>query len=1187
MYLKGIEVQGFKSFANRINFEFHNGITCIVGPNGSGKSNVGDAVRWVLGEQSAKQLRGSNMQDVIFSGTELRKPQGYAYVAITLDNSDHKLPVDYEEVTVSRRVYRSGESEYKINGVTSRLRDVQELFYDTGIGKEGYSIIGQGQIDKILSNKPDERRELFDEAVGIVKFKRRKKETLKKLESEHSNLVRVTDILFELERQVGPLQRQSENAKKYLKLRDELKDFDRALFTLDYEASEQRLFEVEHNTGIVTADLADTAKANEDLKAQYEEVNSHVNALDQQISEQNQIFNDASVAIQQKAGRILVLKEQINTEDTNAAHVRERLETLFSDEERYKNEQASVLKQKAENEERERELANDEYDMTNTLAALDIRISNHERSVVSNKERLLSLLNEKSDAAARLQHYTTLEQQQLLRRGELSARSLKLSSEREELSAQIADQELEQDNLEASIKEQKNALSEQEQLRMTLRGTVADTQKKLQVSEQNYKISSSRAESLRNLDERYEGYQNSIRRVMEHAKTSGAGALGVISDLIRLDKKYETAIEIALGGAIQNIVTDNTQTAKALIAYLKTNKFGRATFLPLDAFQKKTDFSFPDALSAKGVIGIAAELVEYEARYTNVISHLLGRTLVVDNIDHASELARRFRYALRIVTLDGELLSPGGSLTGGTYKNSSNLLGRKNEIGELEKTAREAQKETREYSRLLKTAQDDLARAEKRCAELSGRLQSLLLTQTAQNLKLTQTKERLDSVNVSLADAASETKQMESDLAKLRQEKDGLAENLNSIESKNADSEKNISDDEKKLADEKEKREQLHSSLNRVLLELSNLKQKNEFLRASESRVREELERIREERAALLKREREIAQAVENIEHAIEQLTKEHEAHILAKDAAQAEIGRLNAEKAQIMGEQKEFFAKQQEISGRQKDLEVELLRLQNQKEKLEEHMDERVTYLWTEYEMSPSEVHVPVEEITLSMSELKKNVTTLKGSIKALGSVNVNAIEQYREVAERYEFMKGQYEDLTKAEEQLRGIINELDEGMRRQFNEQFARIQIEFDKVFGELFGGGHGKLELVEDEDVIEAGIRIISQPPGKKLQNMMQLSGGEKALTAIALLFAIQNLKPSPFCLLDEIEAALDDSNVSRFAGYLHKLTEHTQFILISHRRGTMVMADRLYGITMQEKGVSTLVSVNLIEQDLDN
>ncbi len=1187
MYLKGIEVQGFKSFANKINFEFHNGITCIVGPNGSGKSNVADAVRWVLGEQSAKQLRGSNMQDVIFSGTELRKPQGYAYVAITLDNSDHKLPIDYEEVTVSRRVYRSGESEYKINGVVSRLRDIQELFYDTGIGKEGYSIIGQGQIDKILSNKPDERRELFDEAVGIVKFKRRKRETLKKLESEHSNLVRVTDILSELEKQVEPLQRQSESAKKYLKLRDELKEFDRALFTLDYQDSQRRLGEVEKNTEIVTGDLAETAKANEDLRAQYEEVNCLVSQLEQKISQQNQIYNDSNVDIQQKNGRILVLKEQINTEHTDAAHVSERLLVLQSEEECYKKEKASVLNQKAEAVERERELANEEYDMTNTLAALDIRIANHERSVESNKERLLSLLNEKSDAAARLQHYTTLEQQQMIRRGEISARSLKLSSDHEETISQIDGQKKSLSNLEHSIKDIQKKLSEQQQLLVSLQKTVSDTQDQLRNAEQNYKISSSRAEALRNLDERYEGYQNSIRRVMEYAKGSGAGALGVISDLIHLDKKYETAMEIALGGTIQNIVTDSTRTAKDLISYLKTNKYGRATFLPLDAFQKKTDFSYPEALKAPGAIGIASDLVKYDPIYENVITHLLGRTLVVDHIDHASEIARRFRYSIRIVTLEGELLSPGGSLTGGTYKNSSNLLGRKNEIKELKQSADEALRQTKEYSKSLQKNRKDLEKAEIQCRELSGKLQSLVLTQTEERFKLTQAEERLDGIRVSLADAASEMKQMEADLAKLRQEKEGLAQSLNSIEDENSDSEKMISDDERKLSEEKEKREQLSSSLNRVQLELSNLKQKKEFTLASETRILGELEKLSEERDGLLKREKEIQQAVENIRHGIDELTEEHDACLKARDEAQEQIRQLNLQKAKVMEEQKDFFTRQQEISGRQKNLEVELLRLQNQREKLEEHMDQLVTYLWTEYELSPSEAQISPEEITLSMGELKKNVTSLKGSIKALGSVNVNAIEQYKEVAERYEFMKGQYEDLTKAEEQLHGIINELDEGMRKQFNEQFARIQVEFDKVFGELFGGGHGKLELVEDEDVIEAGIRIISQPPGKKLQNMMQLSGGEKALTAIALLFAIQNLKPSPFCLLDEIEAALDDSNVSRFAGYLHKLTEHTQFILISHRRGTMVMADRLYGITMQEKGVSTLVSVNLIEQDLDN
>lgn len=1187
MYLKSIEVQGFKSFANKINFEFHNGITCIVGPNGSGKSNVADAVRWVLGEQSAKQLRGSNMQDVIFSGTEQRKPQGYAYVAITLDNSDHALAIEYEEVTVSRKVYRSGESEYKINGVITRLRDVQELFYDTGIGKEGYSIIGQGQIDKILSNKPDERRELFDEAVGIVKFKRRKKETLKRLDSEHSNLVRVTDILTELEKQVGPLERQSENAKKYLKLRDELKTLDRSLFTLDYEDSEKNLKEVEKNTEIVSADLEETRKDNEALKLQYEEVNNRVTSLEEQIAEQNQIYNDANTDVQQTSGRVLVLKEQINTENTDKAHVNDRLSTLLSDEERYRLEKADIEKQKGEGQERLRELANEEYDMTNTMAALDIRISNHENSVKDNKEKQISLLSEKSDAAAKLSHFTTLQQQIQIRKGEVSAESLRLSSDREDVSAQLTSVTKEQEQLSESISVTREELTKRDKLRSDLRKNVSDLQKSLQNEEQTYKISTSRAESLKGLEERYEGYQNSIRRVMEHSKSTKGGALGVISDIIELDKRYETAIEIALGGSIQNIVTDNTQTAKSLISYLKTNKYGRATFLPLDAFNKKTTFSYPDALKCEGVIDVASSLVRYDERFTNVISHLLGRTLVVDNIDHASIIAKSFNYSIRIVTLEGELLSPGGSLTGGTYKNSSNLLGRKNDIAELEKNAKEASKRIKEYKESLAKTEQKLGVAEKDYTSLFDKLQSLLLNEKETGLRKAQLTDRLDGINVSLADSASKQAEIDGEMTKLRLSLDELSESLNSIEDRSTDSQKNISDDEEKLADEKEKRDQLSASLTRVQLEISNLKQKKEYVLENEARINDELVKLSEEKASLTKRDKEIAQEIENILFSIDELNKQHDEKILLMEEAKKRAAELSDEKASISSEQKEFFAKQQEISERQKDLEVELLRLQNRKEKIEEHMDERVTYLWTEYEMSPSEAIVPREEITQSMSELKKNVTVLKGSIKSLGNVNVNAIEQYKEVAERYEFMKGQYEDLTKAEEQLKGIIDELDTGMRNQFNEQFAKIQVEFDKVFKELFGGGHGKLELVEDEDVIEAGIRIISQPPGKKLQNMMQLSGGEKALTAIALLFAIQNLKPSPFCLLDEIEAALDDSNVTRFATYLRKLTGRTQFILISHRRGTMVMADRLYGITMQEKGVSTLVSVNLIEQELDN
>ncbi|MCR5742598.1 MAG: chromosome segregation protein SMC [Lachnospiraceae bacterium] len=1187
MFLKSIEVQGFKSFANKLNFEFHNGVTCIVGPNGSGKSNVADAVRWVLGEQSAKQLRGANMQDVIFSGTELRKPQGYAYVSITLDNADRQLPIDYEEVTVSRRVYRSGESEYKINGVISRLRDIQELFYDTGIGKEGYSIIGQGQIDKILSNKPDERRELFDEAVGIVKFKRRKKETLKKLESEHANLVRVTDILYELEKQVGPLGRQAENAKKYLNLRDELKKVDRQLFTLDYDASNRELEENQKNTEIVTGHLQDVDAEQVQLETQYQEVNTKVREYDTSIEEGNARFNELSVSLQDKEGRIAVLREQINTENTNEQHLNERLSASNEEENKYLQEQKNLQNDKVANAERERTLANEEYGATNTLAALDIRIARHQKSVEESKNKLINLMNEKTGETSKLSHYETLEQQLLLRRGEISSRIIKLKSEKEDL-------DTEQDSLKSNQKELAETVSVRRKNYTSVVNDRRDAQTKYQSLlndaqkyEQEYKISSSRAEQLRNLEERYEGFGNSVKRVMDYAGKNGRGIEGVVSNLIKVDKKYETAIEIALGGAIQNIVTISTDVAKKMIAYLKENKFGRATFLPLDAYKDATVFAQKEALKSKGVIGIANTLVTNDKKYDNLISHLLGRTLVVDNIDNATAIAKANRYQIRIVTLEGDLLSPGGSLTGGTFKNTSNLLGRKNEIEELEKTAASASKNLKETVAARDKIKNKLDSLEAQEKEVSDDLQKLLLDKTAIDMRLSAVSDKLDKVMVELADATGESASLEGELGKLRSQKEQVYSSLANIENENSDYDKNISEDERKLQEEKNSREELNASLTSVRIELSKLKQKKDFAVENEQRVADELERIRAEKRTLTERLGKTGASIDSINAQINDLNAERDKEMIEKDEVALRVKQATFDKSQIMADQTEFFAKQKDISERKKDLEVELLRLQNRHEKLEEHLEERVNYFWIEYEMSPTEAVVPEEEITASATELKKTVTSLKGSIKALGSVNVNAIEEYKEVSERYEFMKTQYEDLTKAEKTLHGIIDELDEGMRRQFNEQFARIQVEFDKVFAELFGGGHGKLELVEDEDVIEAGIRIISQPPGKKLQNMMQLSGGEKALTAIALLFAIQNLKPSPFCLLDEIEAALDDSNVSRFAGYLHKLTEHTQFILISHRRGTMIMADRLYGITMQEKGVSTLVSVNLIESELDN
>ncbi len=1186
MYLKSIEVVGFKSFANKIDFQFHNGITCIVGPNGSGKSNVADAVRWVLGEQSAKQLRGANMSDVIFSGTEMRKPQGYASVAITLDNSDHRLPIDYEEVTVSRKVFRSGESEYKINGVITRLKDIQELFYDTGIGKEGYSIIGQGQIDRILSNKPEERRELFDEAAGIVKYKRRKKETLKKLENVHANLLRVTDILSELEKQVGPLERQSENAKKFLALRDELKTFDFRLFAKDYEQGEEKLKEIEDNLEIVISNIETQNQANKSLLDEYEEVNTSIDRLDDLIKESSKAARDAQSNAQDKQSRILVINEQINSENIVISHTEERLGKILEEQQRHQKDRESVNQSLSENGAREYELANKEYDSTNILAALDIRIQKHEKNVSEGKNKLLSLLNEKTDAASKLEHFKTLESQQLIKRGEVNARLLKLNTDRSDLEVSLAEKRQDLEDINVLISAQNTEIDSRKKLLSSDLLKLEEAERSFRDAENKGSVAKKNAEHLKGLEERYEGYQNSIKMVMRYGKEKGMNIPGVISDLIKVPKKYEVAIEIALGGSIQNIVTKDTETAKELISYLKRDKLGRATFLPLDSFLKPVQFSKNEALKEKGCLGIASELLECDAKYKNVISHLLARTMVVDSFDNANAIAKKYGFSLRIVTLDGELFSPGGSLTGGAFKNSNNLLGRKREIEELEAAVREAEENKKEASKRIDTYKkktDDLKNA---INELSGQLQDMLIKKKEITVLISQAQERLTSISSDLANAEDDNAGIEKILSSLRQERETMTDSLRSIEEENSDSEKNISEDEAKLADEKSRRDALSNEVSNARIELSKCRQEKEFLLQNLERVEGELSRLADEKEELDKKKKATASSIESLNATIDAFEKEKQAYLEEAKKAGEESEKLSKEREKYSASQKTFFAKQQEISDALREYEMEKLRLEGRKEKLEDHQQSLVDYLWSEWEVSPAEVLNETDASELTLNELKKETARLKNSIKALGSININAIEEYKEVSERYEFMKNQCDDLSASEVTLGGIIEELDTGMRKQFNEQFGRIQTEFNSVFRELFGGGSGKLELVEDEDVIEAGIRIISQPPGKKLQNMMQLSGGEKALTAIALLFAIQNLKPSPFALLDEIEAALDDSNVTRFARYLHKLTSNTQFIVISHRRGTMVSADRLYGITMMEKGVSSLVSVNMVEKDLD-
>jgi len=1185
MYLKSIEVHGFKSFANKITFEFHDGITGIVGPNGSGKSNVADAVRWVLGEQSAKQLRGARMEDIIFSGTETRKPMGYAYVAITLDNSDHKLPIEYDEVTIARRVFRSGESEYIINGNSCRLRDVHELFLDTGIGKEGYSIIGQGQIDKILSGKPEDRRELFDEAAGIVKFKKRKVTAEKNLEEEKLNLYRINDILTEIEKQIGPLEQQSIAAKEYLKLRDELKVLDVNLFLMENEKFQEAKTQVEEKLKIAQDSLSSINLTYENTKEEYDKLELQIEQCNAELELNNNTLSECKLEKEKHEGAIKVLNEQILAVKQNDSHYQSRIQAINTDIQSKKDEQQQHIKEKKDIDVTIELLDDNQTKVTTALEKIRGNLTNYTKQVEECNGTIFDYLSENSTIKNNLQRYETILEQNNIKKVELNQKLLRNKSEEALIDLAIGEQEKNLELISNQIIEINRDNENIEASTTVIQGEIDKLSNLISEKQQEFHGEKSRLESLKNLTERYEGYGNSIRKVME-IKDSETGIIGVVADIIKVDPKYETAIETTLGGSIQNIVTDNESTAKRLIDYLKKNKFGRATFLPLTSISGKDANHQDKLLTEEGVIGLASTLVETDSRFAPLMSYLLGRTIVVDHIDHALTLAKKYNYTLRIVTLDGELLNPGGSMSGGAYKNSSNLLGRRREIEALENTVLELDLFVKKLNSQKENKKNEKAIARQQLENNKVNLQEVYLNQNTIKLNLNQELAKKQDGKTSFNEFMNEINEIGLQTTELNTNIDKLHESLKLNLIKSKVNEEKIEEFNRLLEIERLEEQKFNEKGASIRIDFSALEQKNQNTLEHIKRIKRDLEKLYEEAATLNTGKKDASLQVQEKMEQIQKTEKEIENFILKTVELEQKIKELHLSKENITLSHKNFFQKREQLSKEMSELDKECFRLSNQLEKLSEQTDEKLNYMWEEYELTYSTAMELKLDVIENMPQAKKNIVEIKGNMKNLGDVNVNAIELFKNLSERYTFLSTQRNDLLKAEDILLGIIKELDDEMRKQFEEKFQAIREQFDLVFKELFGGGKATLELTEGEDILEAGIIITAQPPGKKLQNMMQLSGGEKSLTAISLLFAIQNLKPSPFCLLDEIEAALDDSNVKRYAKYLHKLTKDTQFIIITHRRGTMAAADILYGITMQEKGVSTLVSVNLIENELD-
>ena len=1185
MYLKSIEVHGFKAFANKINFTFNQGITGIVGPNGSGKSNVADAVRWVLGEQSPKQLRGSSMQDVIFAGTENRKPLGFAYVSLTLDNSDHGLPVDYDEVTVGRRVYRSGESEYLLNGNVCRLRDVQELFFDTGIGKEGYSIIGQGQIDKILSGKPEERREIFDEAAGITKYKKRKSAAERDLAQERDNLVRISDIVSELEKQLGPLEKQNEKAKIYLGIKEELKKLEVNLFLLEYERSADVKKELDDKLAVAEEGLNEAKESYEQAKEDYdrllEELEYHRGNLQRAKDRKTEVL----LKSEQTSGEINLLNERIQTieglDRTRADRLRElgerklklseELNSCISLRDDYRSQLDSL---KAEQTEAENLMGQMKADIT--------ALVEEERSL---NEEQLHFLNENSGLSAEQERYNTLLEQQNIKKAEVNAGLLRFKTDADEAERNVKQAESE---LKAAADTVSDKAAECDRLEGEINELTASIRVKTDAMNevrQQYFEAKSKLEAINNMAERYEGYGNAVRYVMEQ-KDRTSGIHGVIADLIRVPQKYETAIETAIGGNFQNIVVEDTGTAKQLIERLKANKQGRATFLPIRDVRAKEE-SFDSALLKKpGVIGVASELVECDPLYLEAVRFLIGRYLVVDTFEHADAIEKEYRRSIRIVTLSGEHFQPGGAVSGGAYRNQSNLLGRKRELSELRLAVEKKQGETGKLEQEIGKLREKREKLRGSFEEEKTALQELYVKLNTAKLNLNhiseQTKELLGSRDGLLSELRRIEETVKETVAARDAASDKVARNRELSEKKK---EQALAVAEK-LSRLREAEDSASANAIRVLTEYSGLEQNLNYREENVKRLEAELSELDSEKNRVISEQESSSEELSGKYEEVARLEAEKKGLGDTVKELEEEIEKAGSLAEEITKQNKTFFETREQLTNSMNALDKEVYRLQSQLEKLSEQLESQTHYMWEEYQITyNAAVSYRDSEIT-NPALTRKQVYETRQKLRALGDVNVGAIEEYKSVKERFEFLTNQKNDIEAAEKQLIDIINELENQMRKQFAATFSEVQKRFDKVFKELFGGGKGTIALTEEEDVLEAGIQIIAQPPGKKLQNMMQLSGGEKALTAISLLFAILDLKPSPFCLLDEIEAALDDSNVSRFANYLHKLTKYTQFIVITHRRGTMAAADALYGITMQEKGVSTLVSVSLIEDELD-
>lgn len=1182
MKLKKLELYGFKSFAQRTEIVFDEGITGIVGPNGSGKSNIGDAVRWVLGEQSAKTLRGASMSDVIFNGTQKRKPLSYCEVSLVFDNDDHALAMEAAEVMVTRRVYRNGESEYYLNRTACRLKAVVDLFRDTGIGKEGYSIIGQGRIDEILSRKSEDRRQVFEEAAGIVKFKARKEEADKKLQRTLENLERVDDILDELTKRLKPLEEQSRNARVYLELSTELKDLDLNLFLIRSDRARARLSELESELLTVQTILADTESALTDKTTRRDETQNRIDQLEEAITKARTELMECAEHVHESQKKLSALQSRRETRSENRQRIvreqeeaQERLAEIEKDHVRI---QADVEKQHSL-------IADAEQILRATQEAAEkaqAKEKEADAALEAQKAAVIDQMNRLSDVRNDKTRLNTMQAQMETRLTEIEESSGALQEQeaalREALTA--VEKQLETENQHQQLCQEKLAQARQasDEADTAYANLRADVEKQ----SADMQAAASRHNVLTEMTRDMEGYNMAVRRAMTYAKQRGlTGVKGVLAQLMTVPQAYETAIDMALGAAQQNIVTDTEETAKELINYLRQNRLGRATFLPMSAIRGKTLYGNErNALKLPGCLGVASELVQCAPEYRGIVENLLGRTVIADNLDHGIPIMRAGNHAFRLVTLEGDVMHSGGSMTGGSAQSKvSNLLSRERELKELTaklQTGRaELDKCRQELTQRQQTAQEkrqkvsdavnalhqqeiavarEQARRESVSADLNTHLQRMQETEQARvqlHQSLEDIRQQLETIEHQRTGAqgdqsAMEQKTIEMQNALVKARAEASAENdrlmvrtlqLSDLRHGLSDLERDeahAQQDQAQILREQERREQLLHEMD----ELDAIDE-NDMKREEAESARRQKEQLRQESAAQAIEQRR-SQAQSDLRDILSDMENLHEAY----NRDSEKLHKTELAKARIEGDQKN---------------------LQNR--------------IWDTYKLT----YAGAEEFRrtpFDEKESDRRAAELQGQIRALGTVNVGAVEEYAETKARVDDLTAQQQDLKRAEMDLRELIERLLIQMRSTFVENFSKMQGYFAETFTRLFGGGHAELKLMDPDDPLNCGIEVNAQPPGKKLQLLSLLSGGERALTAIAILFAMLKLKPTPFCILDEIEAALDDANIGYYADYLKEYSKGTQFIVVTHRKGTMERCNSLFGVAMEEQGVSRMVSVSL-------